>query len=59
MPTANKGSFQKSGQSKLRARYHDMNSTRRHRGKGTVTWENYQKRTNNGRTEYTNKSSKK
>ena len=57
MPTANKGSFQKSGQSKLRARYHDLNSQRRHRGKGTVTWENYKKRTNNGRTEYSNKKS--
>jgi len=46
------GKYQKSGQAKLRARYHDMNSQRRNRNQKTVTWEQYQARTRGGRTEY-------
>ena len=34
---------------KLRARYHDYNSQRRHRGKSTVTWEAYKKATRGGK----------
>jgi len=34
---------------KLRARWHDLNSQRRHRGKSTVTWEQYKKLTSGGR----------
>jgi len=46
------GKYQKSGQAKLRARYHDMNSTRRNRNQRTVSWEEYQARTRGGRKEY-------
>ena len=34
---------------RLRARFHDYNSQRRHRGKSTVTWEQYKKLTAGGR----------
>ena len=34
---------------KLRARYHDYNSQRRHRNKSTVTWEAYKKATRGGK----------
>ena len=34
---------------KLRARFHDYNSQRRHRGKSTITWDAYKKRTQGGK----------
>ena len=40
---------------KLRARWHDYNSQRRHRGKSTVTWDSYKKRTQGGKVKLNNK----
>lgn len=44
-----KGTYKKAGQSKLRARFHDLNSQRRFRKQPTLGWEQYKKRTKNGR----------
>jgi hypothetical protein len=40
------------GLSKLRARYHDYNSQRRYRGKSTVDWASYVKKTAGGRRKF-------
>ena len=47
-----KGKYQKQGQSRLRGRWHDLNSQRRYRNQKTVGWETYKKRTRNGRKDY-------
>ena len=52
MPAKGRGSYQRSGESKLRARLHDFNSQRRNRNQNTITWANYKKITENGRTNY-------
>ena len=50
-----KGTYQRQGQSRLRGRWHDLNSQRRYRGQSTVSWETYKKRTGNGRRDYRKK----
>lgn len=47
-----KGTYKKAGLSKLRARFHDLNSQRRYRGQSTVGWSEYRKKTKNGKVEY-------
>jgi hypothetical protein len=47
-----KGQYKKSGQSQLRGRWHDLNSQRRLRGQSTVGWQEYRKKTKNGKVEY-------
>ena len=59
MPALGKGQFQKGRTAQLRARFHDFNSTRRHRGQSTTTWEKYKENTNNGTVQFTTKKSKK
>ncbi len=44
--------YKKSGLSKLRARFHDLNSQRRFRSQSTVGWEQYKKQTGLGRKRY-------
>jgi hypothetical protein len=41
--------YKKSGQSKLRGRWHDLNSQRRFRNQPTIGWEMYKKKTKNGK----------
>ena len=41
--------YKTAGQSKLRGRWHDLNSQRRFRNQPTLGWETYKKRTKNGR----------
>ncbi len=47
-----RSTYKKAGQSKLRGRFHDLNSQRRYRGQSTVGWEQYKKKTNNGKKTY-------
>lgn len=47
--------YKQAGESKLRGRWHDLNSQRRYRGKSTVGWETYKKQTANGRKQYKSK----
>jgi len=51
------GRFQKGKLSRVRARFHDMNSQRRNRNKPTVSWANYRKKTRDGTKQYTDKKS--
>ncbi len=48
-----RSTYKKAGQSKLRGRWHDLNSQRRYRGQGTVGWEAYKKKTDKGKKTYT------
>ena len=47
------GRFQKSRLSSVRARWHDYNSQQRNRGKSTVSWANYRKKTRDGSVQFT------
>ena len=51
--TMARGTYKKSGESALRARYHDFNSQRRFRNQTTIGWESYKKQTQQGRKRYT------
>jgi hypothetical protein len=53
MPAKGKGKFQQGKSSKLRGRWHDLNSQRRMRNKSTVSWQEYQKNTGGGKSKYT------
>lgn len=47
-----RGTYKKAGQSRLRGRWHDLNSQRRYRGQSTVGWEVYKKQTDQGKKTY-------
>ena len=47
--------YKNAGQSKLRGRWHDLNSQRRFRKQPTVGWETYKKRTNMGKKQLAGK----
>lgn len=47
-----KGKYKSTGLSKLRNRFHDLNSQRRYRNQTTVGWEAYKKQTQMGRTRW-------
>ena len=46
------GRFQKGKLSRVRARFHDYNSTQRDRGKPTTSWANYRKKTRDGAVQF-------
>ena len=47
------GRFQKGKLSRVRAKFHDYNSTQRNRNKPTVSWANYRKKTRDGVIKFT------
>lgn len=55
MPQKGQGPFQKSGQSALRENWRVLKAVRKLRGSTSPSWNEYVKRTNNGRKDYSKK----
>ena len=56
MPARGQGKFQKQGQSQLRQQWNVLKAVRKTRNQRAPTWEDYQRKTKNGRRDYDGKS---